>query len=754
MTQQPDSKQQHQQVNLSEFRELKLKYEQAVRLAAVDQKVRQELVEDLEKAWGQANLAKSKEKSKLETVKSLKLEVSNLSKLVEQGVGVTMGQEYNIREVLKEKEALLNENKQLSEEMSEMKVRMSQLELKEIVSDKKIEGLRSEVAEAVQETRAKELAIQGWMRRCERLDDELQNQKRIHENKELAMLRLNQSVEPLRAEKAKLELGLRDAHLSLEKTRKELDITNARHTRLQNELDQLYLQHDTLQVDNGQLVQQIRRGQELIDAHKVEYASVQKNREMFERRLKALEAERNALLSDNQILQKRIESDEKKLDEFIVRAEGDRKRIDSLVVEKELLNSELRKARFELERLAVELRKFRTESKVLRKDISRLNKINAASSSKVLGCEKEKVKLVESVNNLTRKLKQVSYAFQMKSLHMKRLGNELVINGRKLNELEGLVSLSKTGKDRFRKENQSLVDEINSLKVDLLKFESTEHEVTRLLKEKEASLENAMKSINYYKKQVTELNRKVERREIVINELRSQLELEGKNEGTLLEEINGLNLNVKKLEKDRTELATTRNVFGTQLVRRNDEIALLYEKIRLLEGVLTRGCQAYDSCSARLREAERKLVSFKNETILLANERKLTHELRRALAASERELGLERVKLRALESEQTQIFNVHKWRDMSLREPATYELVSKVGMLQKRLVAKSEQVACLRMTFVEKDRIFVELKQLLARRLVNEEHVVEREMMKKWQSGSIRKNKVWKIYFVKVTGCN
>lgn len=36
--------------------------------------------------------------------------------------------------------------------------------------------------------------------------------------------------------------------------------------------------------------------------------------------------------------------------------------------------------------------------------------------------------------------------------------------------------------------------------------------------------------------------------------------------------------------------------------------------------------------------------------------------------------------------------NVHRWRKLEGSDPATYELVQKIHMLQKRLIDKSEEV--------------------------------------------------------------
>ena len=48
-----------------------------------------------------------------------------------------------------------------------------------------------------------------------------------------------------------------------------------------------------------------------------------------------------------------------------------------------------------------------------------------------------------------------------------------------------------------------------------------------------------------------------------------------------------------KQRKDMNQIMTERDILGTQLVRRNDELALLYEKIRIQESTLSKGEQQY-----------------------------------------------------------------------------------------------------------------------------------------------------------------
>mmetsp|Transcript_41061 Transcript_41061/g.98547 ORF Transcript_41061/g.98547 Transcript_41061/m.98547 type:complete len:200 (-) Transcript_41061:62-661(-) len=81
----------------------------------------------------------------------------------------------------------------------------------------------------------------------------------------------------------------------------------------------------------------------------------------------------------------------------------------------------------------------------------------------------------------------------------------------------------------------------------------------------------------------------------------------------------------------------------------------------------------------------------------------------------ERELLQERTKVRALSEELENPINVHRWRKLEGSDPGTYEMLQKIQALQKRLISKTEEVVEKDLMIQEKDKLYVELKNILAR---------------------------------------
>ena len=81
----------------------------------------------------------------------------------------------------------------------------------------------------------------------------------------------------------------------------------------------------------------------------------------------------------------------------------------------------------------------------------------------------------------------------------------------------------------------------------------------------------------------------------------------------------------------------------------------------------------------------------------------------------QREVLSERTKVKALSEELENPMNVHRWRKLEGSDPGTLEMIQKIQTLQKRLIAKTEEVVEKDLLIQEKDKLYLDLKNILAR---------------------------------------
>jgi hypothetical protein len=85
------------------------KVQTALKLSEEDQLTIKSLKKEIEKAWKMVDSSYEKEARAKETISHLKLEISNLTRLVEQGAGMSLGEESAVNDLLKQKEELTKE---------------------------------------------------------------------------------------------------------------------------------------------------------------------------------------------------------------------------------------------------------------------------------------------------------------------------------------------------------------------------------------------------------------------------------------------------------------------------------------------------------------------------------------------------------------------------------------------------------------------------------------------------------------------
>merc|ERR1712190_78916 len=147
----------------------------------------------------------------------------------------------------------------------------------------------------------------------------------------------------------------------------------------------------------------------------------------------------------------------------------------------------------------------------------------------------------------------------------------------------------------------------------------------------------------------------------------------------------------------------------------NEELALLYEKIKIQQSTLQKGETQYDervkdvaTLKGQIRAAKAEVSHAKTQVTNVESLKREVHHLNKTLLHEE-------TKAKALQEELENPMNVHRWRELEGSDPQTYEMIQKVKSLQKLLIAKTEEVVEKDALIQEKERLYVQLKNIIAR---------------------------------------
>jgi hypothetical protein len=138
------------------------------------------------------------------------------------------------------------------------------------------------------------------------------------------------------------------------------------------------------------------------------------------------------------------------------------------------------------------------------------------------------------------------------------------------------------------------------------------------------------------------------------------------------------------------------DILGTQLIRRNDELALLYEKIKILQSTLAKGEVQYQERLEDIRLLKFKIADSRVSCVLSSRKPRKLETSGKEVYNLQQQLLTERLQVKALSEELENPLNYHRWRKLEGTDPDTWEMLQKIQTLQKRLIKKTEEV-------VEKD---------------------------------------------------
>ena len=285
----------------------------------------------------------------------------------------------------------------------------------------------------------------------------------------------------------------------------------------------------------------------------------------------------------------------------------------------------------------------------------------------------------------------------------------------KLKQQQQLYESVRADRNHYSKALVESEDEIAELRK---KFKIMGHQIDQL-KEEIISKDQAMvkehfelqKSDKLKENVQAELNRK---NQLILanHELVHQQDAELKR---LTSSIRSMDAESLSQRKEYDQVINERDILGTQLIRRNDELALLYEKLRVQQSALKTGESQYSERLDDIRVLKIKIKDLVRAERVAKGMGNNTDELRREILQLQKELLQEKTKVTALSEELENPMNVHRWRKLEGSDPATFELIQKIQTLQKRLISKTEEVVEKGLIIQEKEKMYDELKNILAR---------------------------------------
>eukprot|EP00921_Rhytidocystis_pertsovi_P015386 GHVQ01024468.1.p1 GENE.GHVQ01024468.1~~GHVQ01024468.1.p1 ORF type:complete len:519 (-),score=84.25 GHVQ01024468.1:150-1706(-) len=368
------------------------KVQTALRLSQDDQSTISALKKEIERAWKMVEASHEKEQRAKETIQNLKVEISNLGKLVEQGAGLTINQENAVNDLIKQKDELIKERDllsqtvaQLSTQNSELFENVQDLESRKAQGESEIQGLR----ELLQ---TKKTEAEREQRRKERLDKELKELRQTLEQRH-AELKIKQT----QMQQEKETIGKLEAQLS--DLKKLQEIESRQHVELNNKisdaetrLNEQIARNSKLAAENAEKDREIKQKKDEMNNLCSEKDGMHRLHEALKKKYEQLENDRKEVDDQRKKLKNEVQAIIRDIDNLKKQAEADRKSIEDLLRERDILNKNVIKAGTNTKQQVDLVKRHETQAVHLNKDIQRYKEDAQSMKKRIYALEKNREK--------------------------------------------------------------------------------------------------------------------------------------------------------------------------------------------------------------------------------------------------------------------------------------------------------------------------------------------------------------------------
>lgn len=692
-----------------------LKVQQALRLSQEENENIRAFQADLDRAVKTLEAFREKEEKAKKTIQDLREHIEHLGQIVEQGSGLAVGQDSTVNELLRAKDELKREveigNDQIATALKEHGELIDKLQKMEVARQNYKDEIAScnaqitEIKELMQTENKKKLdtetalneekgVFDGIIAKISEKEEELK--KLVEEKaiiaKEIKRVEDQQQEKGYGLQQAQKELGL----VEEKKTHQEIVRENILrgNSQLEDEVEQARKDAELLEDEQEklkkELISQTKRHENLITDRRDAETLKDKAREYMHELIKESDALRKATEADQNLIEN-LKRERDMIMKTIMRARDNiRLQEDTAIT----MDNNRKKVENEIKKYSKDIKKLKDKVWQLQKEQERYGIEKSQAYAKYSQCLEE-VKLCNSViAELQKKNVEAEAKLkQQQNLYEAVRSDRNLYSKNLIESHEEIEELDKKKKIMLHQINQ-LKEEIGVKDTELIQenkrvgiLEKTMHEAD----EKKSELINTQFKLDEV---IRECEREIQRLKYVITEVEQE----------------------KLKQQKELELVTNeRDILGTQLIRRKEELELLYEKIKIFTSTLKKGEEQYkqrlgdiDILKIRIAELKQKLTSTKKEAAVVFDLKKEKYYL-------EREYLEEKVKVKALSEEVENTMNVHRWRKLEGTEPEVYELITKIQTLQRRLISKTEEVVVKNKGLERLEGEYEQLKASLAR---------------------------------------
>ncbi|XP_068157412.1 cilia- and flagella-associated protein 58 [Drosophila tropicalis] len=682
-----------------EIEGLHARLEAAGRVSKLDLATIEELRGVIEGAWKQKDAAQIREQTAQDEVLNLreKLDESELMVVHLNEKRLAMSSK---RDDGKERERLNNEIKDLNKRLQMQRTYTAEVE----ATIEGLEGKNKELLKLLDETSADACNLK---RKSDSLAKELSSMKTEEARYQEQIAQMKSANEHLTKIKVRQNLQILSLKTNLEHLNTQHNATNNKLAKITVDLEYTVQERDKNKRALNQRINLLKlREDELIKVRQ-DNGKLAKSQETIARKYAGLDESKREVEQDNIRLRTQLGTQDKELESMRRVVHHFEKNNEQLTKERDSLRRNLQAEHQSAEQSSALHKESQHEVRALKDTISNMDLKMKKLNEDMSKLKREKTKKLEEIQHWIDKIDA--------------LQNEIHLKENYEIELKRTISDLETKCAKFQQQHDVLVAERQGLQRNLQASDDERQKLRDHTVNLQAVIEKLKGKIGYRDAELGKLQLQIDRmekeRRLLRNDVRHAQLGQQHTKAELLDKRKENDRHARSLQEDEQRLArmgrdvdnliNEKNTISASLTKRNEE----YDRLRHnLENLQTAHDQAERQCGQYQDDIRLMGVEIKNlrtERDVLRADRESAADLRQELLQMHRMLNQERIKARALQDEMVTPMNVHRWRLLSGRDPEKMDLLDKIQILRKQLLAQS-------VSSMEQERALNEAQQLYA----------------------------------------
>ncbi|NWX43672.1 CFA58 protein, partial [Steatornis caripensis] len=559
--------------------------------------------------------------------------------------------------------------------------------------------------EASREARKKEIA-----------ENNLKNLQAQMDKNQSEIKKLQQLIERNKEEQLKMEQQLKEQKILNETAGKELEEVQTKNSKLIQESEQHSAMFEQVSRDIEEKTAELKVRDEEVAQMRLEILKLNKMRDVLQNKLRAAQEEKVDAEHERNVLKNQISGLERALEAAKKQMELDKKAIDGLVRERDTLSKNLVRATSATQK-QMDLVKLHEQAKRNLEDEIQNYKNEAKKQRKIIyQLEKERDRFVNETSDLKQKVLQHLKDIEIRELQIFDYEKKIEESTIKLKQQISSYEAVRAERNLYSKNLIEAKDEITEMKKRLKNAMRQMDQLKDDIADRDSALMKAHVERQQTEKEKESLKAELLEMQKQALETKRYVESQEEEEKRLLKIIAEADAEWLKQKRAFDQVINERDILASQLVRRNDEVALLYEKIKIQQSILNKGETQYRQRMEDIRLLRLEIKKLRRKKGILGKTVSNLEDLRQEVHRMQKELLREQTRCKLLEAELENPLNVHRWRKLEASDPNTYELIQKIQRLQKQLINKTDEAIEKELLLQEKEKLYVELKHILARR--------------------------------------